>query len=128
MRANLMRNGATPEEAEFISEGRRVELNAFTSGDLVAFIEAKLAGCGIQKVIPDPETQLAAYRRALRNEFIQDRFGDLKEEADEFVAAATAPTLTLEVSKLLQQDPSLPWDEAVRRVACDGFHSDRGTR
>src|SRR5262245_30154638 len=60
--SNLLDNGATREEVDFLCDssehgmywGERVELNAFTSGDLVAWIEAKLQENGIGKVIPDP--------------------------------------------------------------------------
>jgi hypothetical protein len=51
IRQNLRGNGATPDEIEFLLE-RRVELNAFASDELVAFIRQKLDGCGIKKIIP----------------------------------------------------------------------------
>ena len=70
---NLRKNGATPEEIEFLRgqrdyggyHGQRVELNAFTSRQLVDWIEAKLQQHGITKVIPDAETLEVAYRRAI---------------------------------------------------------------
>jgi len=39
---NLLENGATEEEAEFISEGERVELNMLSSPDFVGLVENKL--------------------------------------------------------------------------------------
>lgn len=41
---------------------QRVELNALTSDQLVAFIEGKLAEHNIKKVIPDPDLLRDAYR------------------------------------------------------------------
>ncbi|MEX1228804.1 MAG: hypothetical protein WEB58_01110 [Planctomycetaceae bacterium] len=125
MRANLMKNGATRAEADFIAEGQRVELNAFTSGDLVSFLEAKLTGCGVKKIVPAAETLEAAYRRALKDEFIRERFDELKLKADACVAAARIPGLQRRVAKTLKDNPSLPWDEAVRRIASDAFDTER---
>ena len=117
IRANLRKNGATEEEAEFISDGRRVELNAFTSADLVKFIETKLKAFGVKKLIPDAATQEEAYRRALRNRFIRGRFDELKEEADRYASEATVPDLNSQIKNLLKGDPAMPWDIAVQQVA-----------
>jgi predicted GNAT family acetyltransferase len=64
--ANLRKNGATEEEIAYLLSGRRVELNALASDELVAFIERKLKKHGIAKVIPDTDTLEAAYRRMRR--------------------------------------------------------------
>jgi hypothetical protein len=53
--ANLRDNGATKQEIEFLLD-RRVELNAMTSDQLVAWIEAKFARHGVRKIIPDKAT------------------------------------------------------------------------
>lgn len=124
MQANLLQNGATKEEAEFIANGERVELNAFTSADLVAFIEAKLTKCRVKKVVPDAETQEAAYRRALKNLYIEDEFDTLKDQADEYAESAKLPPLQKKVAKMLKADPTIPWDEAVRRIASQEFDKD----
>ncbi|MGZ3308354.1 MAG: hypothetical protein ACXU8R_07530, partial [Xanthobacteraceae bacterium] len=50
-RANLQRNGATPEEIEFLRT-RRVELNAMTSAQLLAFVERKLTEHRVKKIVP----------------------------------------------------------------------------
>ena len=126
MRANLIKNGATDEEASFISGGRRVELNAFTSADLVKFIEGKLVEHGVKKIIPDVETQEAAYRRALKNEFIKQRFDALKADADEYADSADVPDLKCKITKQLKDDPTLPWDAAVHQIACDEFDTEGG--
>lgn len=117
MRANLIKNGATEEEATFICGGRRVELNALTSANLVRFIEGKLVEHGVKKIIPDTDTLGAAYRRALRNEFIQRRFHELKAKADEYADAADVPALKRKVANVLKDDPTLPWDAAIHTIA-----------
>ena len=124
IRQNLRRNGATKEEAEFISGFRRVELNTFTSADIVKFIEGKLTKHGVRKIIPDVETQEAAFRRSLKNEFIQHRFDELKSEADEYADNAKVPSLKSKITKMLKANPELPWDETVRRIASQVFEAD----
>ncbi len=69
---NLRENGATEDEIKFLCDnddwrgfsGKRVELNAFASNQLVEWIETKLAEQGIEKVIPDDDVLSKAYRRA----------------------------------------------------------------
>jgi len=126
IRRNLLRNGATEEEAEFIANLKRVELNAFPSADLVKFIEGKLIEHGVKKIIPDAATQEAAFRRSLRNEFIQHRFGELKTEARVYVDWAKVPSLERKITKILKTNPELPWDEAVRQIAAKAFVADGG--
>ena len=54
VRVNLMDNGATPEEIEFLLS-ERVELNAFASDEFIEWIEGMLREHGVQKIIPDDE-------------------------------------------------------------------------
>ena len=52
-------------------EGERVELNAMTADQFVAFIESKFAAYGVGKVVPDAATLAAAYRRQFRRAHVQ---------------------------------------------------------
>jgi len=52
---NLRENGATDDEIEFLQD-YRVELNAFSSGDFIEWLESKLEQQGIQKILPDHAT------------------------------------------------------------------------
>jgi hypothetical protein len=61
---NLISNGATPGEAEFISEGQCVELNMFTSAQFIEYVEGKLEEYTVEKVIPEEETLQGAWQRA----------------------------------------------------------------
>ena len=63
-------NGATREEAEFLLT-RRVELNALTSDQLIAFIEAKLKEHGIKKLIPKADRLRNAYRLFVNNKHME---------------------------------------------------------
>ena len=123
---NLRKNGATPEEVDFIRgrhgysgyQGQRVELNAFTSRQLVDWIETKLQQHGIAKVIPDVDTLGVAYRRAIAERYFNKESVRLTKAANRIGGKATPPDdLDRRVRVLLRRQPELPWEEAVNRVA-----------
>ena len=117
---NLRRNGATTDEIDFIANQRsRVELNAFRSADLIHFIESKLTEHGIKKVIPDAQVLEAAYRRALKIEYIRDRFEPLQEEAAAMAKSAKMPAIKRKLAKALKDDPAMPWDQVITGIARD---------
>jgi DNA topoisomerase VI subunit B len=78
-RLNLRACGATPEECDFLVQeddnggwiGQRVELNAMTSDQFIAWLEQKLADAGVKKVVPDQAALENAYRRAVRQKRFQ---------------------------------------------------------
>jgi hypothetical protein len=122
MKRNLRRNGATEDEIEFIAVNRRrVELNAFRSADLIAFIESKLSKHGIKKVIPNAETLEVAYRRALEIEHIKQRFAKVKAEAKELSEAAKVPSLKRRLAKALKENPTMPWDLVIANLAASAI-------
>jgi hypothetical protein len=124
--SNLRTNGATEEEVKFLCsdrnqsggyQGRRVELNAFTSGDLIEFIEAKLARHGIHKLMPDHDTMETAYRRALQVKILNQSFGPLVKQAQEEAAKSSVPeSLEEQVRKRLEENPALPWDQVITEM------------
>lgn len=109
---NLRHNGATAAEAEFIADGRRVELNELTGPRFIEFVESKLAEHGVEKVIPDAETLEIAWRRVRLvnriNELI-DNMTDADEEVPEDLAAR--------VAEELGEDPEQPWDVVISTLA-----------
>jgi len=131
---NLRENGATDEEIEFLCSerdwqryGQRVELNAFTSGDLVEWIEGKLDENGIKKVIPDKETLATAYHRAVEVVLLKQRTGDIAKAVRAEVEKIAAPkALAKEVRRRLGESPKLPWDVAVADVARGRFVKTEG--
>jgi hypothetical protein len=84
-REKLQENGAIDEEIDFLLDvdnpsehwGKRVELNAFGSRQLIEFIERKLTEHGLQKVVPDAEKLADAYKLFAR----ADRIKEVVEEA-----------------------------------------------
>jgi len=125
--AAIREAGATDAEIVFLVSGRRsgqwvgrrVELNALTSEQLVTLIEQKLGDHGVAKVVPD--------EAVLRDLYIQEqRRTRLRERLDDVVRAAVAGvnTETVDVpSDLVRQVATMlsgsddPWESAIVRIA-----------
>jgi hypothetical protein len=111
---------ATPEERKFLRSGRRVELNAFTSAELIEFIEGKLKQYGIKKVVPDDDTLERAYRRFYQIAHLNENLEDANNEAIEAAQDANLPTgLARKIKKALKDDPKQPWDKVLARIAAN---------
>ena len=114
-RVTLKRHGASPEEIEYL-RSRRVELNAMTSGQLVEFVETKLAEHNVGKLIPDHDVIEEHARRVIRELMIEKISDEIAEKA----AAVDLPEdLRSGVERLLEQQPELPWDAAVAAIVRD---------
>jgi hypothetical protein len=122
--SNLLKNGATKREVAFLCDGRngtgpgyrgrRVELNAFSSADLVEWIENKLQEHGIEKVIPDASTLEVAYRRATEIAIINQRMKAIAEEVHQQAMQAAVPEdLAEKVVAMLEDNPAMAWDSAI---------------
>ncbi|MFH1922444.1 MAG: hypothetical protein ABIP48_21495 [Planctomycetota bacterium] len=123
---NLRENGATDEEIKFLCgapggygrRGKRVELNAFTSGDFVRWIESKLDEHGIKKVVPDTTTLETAYRRAAQITLVHEQLPEIVDATAKQVENIKIPkTLGRMVRKGLEDDPKLPWDRVIFDLA-----------
>jgi hypothetical protein len=115
---NLRRNGAAPEEIEFLrgdgQVGQRVELNAFTSEQMIQWLEAKFEEHGIEKVVPDGKTLEAAYRRAVEIDIVNRRMEEIGNEAKRKAQAAQIPDgLGERIRERLGEDRSLSWDAVI---------------
>jgi Topoisomerase 6 subunit A/Spo11, Toprim domain len=115
---NLRLNGATREEARFLLT-QRVELNALTSGQLVAFIEGKLNEHGIKKLIPNADLLRDAYRLFVNSKRVEKVVADTIKDI-ETEKIATPGNLSARVAAHLRQHPKLRWDAAVAAIAEDG--------
>jgi len=133
---NLRENGVTEEEIGFLCEGGqghnyygcRVELNAFASDELIAWIESKLKQHGVKKIVPDQDTLRAAYARAIKIATINQAIEDAMEEADEAAETHAMPkTLDRKIRKRLKEDPSQPWDKVVAEEAQKAVDAEEGT-
>jgi hypothetical protein len=124
IRDRLRNSGATPEECEFLVH-QRVELNAMTSQQLVAFIERKLAAHGIKKIVPPKQTLDETYRLFERGQRLQEAY--VAAETDLDVAEVSAPDdIEQQVTKILKDRPTLRWDAAVKEVLEQGNLDEEG--
>ncbi len=113
-RDRLSNSGATPEECEFLLR-QRVELNAMTSQQLIVFIERKLAEHGIKKIVPPKQTLDDTYRLFERGRRFQEAYDAAETDLDD--ADVSAPDdIEQQVTKILNDRPTLRWDAAVRKV------------
>jgi hypothetical protein len=118
--------GATKEEIAFLGphgdaktpHGRRVELNALTTEDLVKLVEAALAEHGTAKVIPAAEDLTAAWRSAKAHAEIAEAIARANRTAASRWRNAPAPTdLADQIRAILEDEPTAAWDEALRSIA-----------
>jgi hypothetical protein len=94
--------------------GQRVELNAFTSDKLVAWIETKLKLHGIVKVMPSPDDLALTYRRAFALERVRESLEDISAQAVAAAESADIPEELMDrLATILSKHPEMPWDKAV---------------
>ncbi|MEZ5577265.1 MAG: hypothetical protein R3F44_17215 [Candidatus Competibacteraceae bacterium] len=118
---NLRDNGATPAEIAFLAGrsdgyhhyGQRVELNAFASDQLMAWIESKLEENKIDKLIPEQAILEEHYRRECERQFIDKEIARIRQEnAERFAKLEIPPGLSdLILHELSRTIPTR--DEAV---------------
>jgi hypothetical protein len=114
LRRQLGENGATDAESAILLN-ERVELNAMTSGALVAMIERKLTAYGLKKVVPDEELLAETYRAFHRSDELREEFEDLMATMEESTVKVPK-NLKQKVRAILTKHPDLRWDEAIRIV------------
>jgi hypothetical protein len=115
-RAQLADDGATPAEIEILLK-ERVELNALTSGDLVAMIERKLQAYGLEKVVPDQDLLAKAYFAFERGRQLRAKFKEMEQQFAEDAEAIEVPKdLHERVRAVLGEHGDLRWDDAVQVV------------
>jgi len=120
--ANLRENGARAAEIAFmfadfdrLRSTRRVELNAMTSPQFIAFLERKLKEAGVAKIVPNEGLLAEVYGGLERGRRLQEELDDLKEEIDD--EDFTAPKdLRRRVAALLKKKPALRWDAALAEI------------
>jgi len=122
---NLRENGATEAEIEFMFKDfdttrstRRVELNAMTSPQFIAFLERKLKDHSIAKVVPKEDDLAEAYKFFVRNLGIEKAIErEIKNRRSDENAIKVPDNLVKHVKKVLSIRPELRWDSAVYKVA-----------
>ena len=117
----LQEHGATDEEIKLLCSGRRIELNAFTSGNFIEFIETKLRQHGVKKVIPEHDVLEKAFRRVLRVNHVEEHIDPLIDEAAKVARATNIPGDLVDRvrAKIKMSGDKLSWDAAIAAVVRD---------
>jgi DNA topoisomerase VI subunit B len=121
----LRRHGATNDELRYLLgpptgekfiSGRRVELNALSSTQLIELVERKLTEGGVRKVVPNGDLLRQTYEAFVTSKRLEGRFADLKAEAER-MAVDVPGDLETRVRCMLDANPTMRWDEAVAKLA-----------
>ena len=123
-RVNLIDSGATKEEAGFLRsdgrpkywEGRRVELSAMTSKQLIDWLEKKLQDHGVKKVVPDVDVLKKAYVNAYKAAKIRDEVHKIVSQFDEEIQIPD--DLRSQIEKSIS-GTARSWDSAIKRLAAN---------
>ncbi|MEX1229637.1 MAG: hypothetical protein WEB58_05325 [Planctomycetaceae bacterium] len=111
--------GITDDEYEYLYGGQRVELNALTTPQFIALIEAKLQEHGLHKrLIPADDDVLGeAWRRALAVAEVNSAIWEAQEKATAKYSEADVPkTLRKQIQKAMKDSPAA-WDQVLYRMA-----------
>jgi hypothetical protein len=135
--------GHVPDPAfDFLSSGKRVEINAFSPTDLKGYLEDKLQAAGVEKIRPDAEevetpdvdgwekTRNGAIREAI-GRYVQKQIGgdlidrliqecgdaaDVPPESERPTADASAEEIRDRILEKLDERPPQAWTEINRDV------------
>ena len=119
--SNLRENGASEQEIAFmfrdfdrLRSTRRVELNAMTSPQFVAFLERKLRANGVAKIVPDRSLLAKTYIGMQRGR----RLAKAVEDLGEISTKNFKPLKDLQarVRKYLKKHSDERWDDAVEAI------------
>jgi hypothetical protein len=115
----LKRHGATPDEIAFLAD-QRVELNAMTSDEFIAFIERGFAEHGIRKVIPSDNIIEEHARRLIEQRLAREALAKIRDQIVGEAAATALPMgIKVQLQSYLARHPSLAWDEALAQIIGD---------
>jgi hypothetical protein len=111
--ATLREHGALPAEIDFLRH-QRVELNAMTTTEFIAFLENKLVAHGVSKVVPDQQIAQQHARRIIEQQLAEQAMREILPKIHKQAESVELPeNLTDEIRDRLQQEPEIPWDEAI---------------
>ena len=104
----------TPEEQEYLLSDRRVELNAFTSPQLIEWLETKLSDHGMGKrLIPDDQTVKDAIRRAVVVSKLNLALHEAKVDALKVAIEARISDKLWQELRAAMKEQDQPWDAVL---------------
>jgi hypothetical protein len=86
---------------------------------LISLIETSFAEHGVAKVIPETDALAAAWRRAMAHGEIAKAVDAANETAKRWRDEPAPDELEDQVRALLEDEPEIAWDEALRRITLD---------
>lgn len=118
----------TDEEKQFLQSGRRVELNAFSSPDFIAWLTSKLDEHLSERLIPNADVLEDAFRRALVVCQINHAANAAYDAAVRVAEQATVPEALQDELKLAmsESDDNTAWDAALYRLVESLLYPEEG--
>ena len=113
---NLNHKFCTDDEEAFLRSDRRVELNAFTSPQLIEWLESKLTEHLPKRLVPDDNTLEDAYRRAMVVAKINAAIEEATETSQELASEATVPKTLRRMLMKKMKDSPFSWDRALYSI------------
>jgi hypothetical protein len=118
--------GASAEECNFLVRrdasgswtGQRVELNAMTSDQFIAWLERKLVDIGVQKMIPERAALGNAYRRAVRQKRVQEAIEEALTYIDDDEEILIPDDLETRIREQLAGSAKA-WDQVLWHLVAD---------
>ena len=124
---NLRKNGATEDDIAFMfadfdatRSTRRVELNAMTTPQFIAFLERKLQQHGVKKVIPDSDLLGEAYRAFAKSNRAEKIVAKALKENGKVKVDGPPDDLADKVATYLKKNPTARWDAAIAAILKEG--------
>ena len=121
MEDNLRINGASDPEIAFmfrdfdsLRSTRRVELNATTSPQFIAFVERKLRENGVTKIVPQQDLLAEVYTGIQRGRRLERAVAELDEINVDDVKSPEE--LEKRVREVLKKHPAMRWDAAIAEI------------
>jgi hypothetical protein len=118
--ANLRKNGASERDIAFMFEGfegprctRRVELNAMTSPQFIAFVERKLRENKVTKIVPDKDLLVKVCIGLEMGRRLEQAVAKLVPDMKGF---KPPDDLERRVRMLLKKKPHIRWDAALAMI------------
>ena len=119
---NMIESGATEAEATFLRSGgkpkswtgRRVELNAMTSKQLIDWLEIKFKEHGVEKLVPDEDVLRKAYAGAYKAAKIRKEIVKIVSQFEEKIDIPEDLKRTIEKNI---GGTAESWDGAIKRLA-----------
>jgi hypothetical protein len=118
-------NGAREDEIAFLTTdangqagaiGKRVELNALTSDEFIAFVEEKLRENDVAKVVPDAATLARTFTAMVHGAQARAAFAATLERVNA-EPVDVPPDLAVNVCDWLAAHPTGTWDDAIAAIA-----------